>query len=102
PYDLEALDPTVIEEACRSHPFVTRDGRGADSADYLGLDGIAASFAAPLPDPPPDAVELRFADGPLAALRRLVGDEAAGAGVPNDRILDLIVGANEIMSNSVE
>src|ERR671935_738290 len=49
PYDTEALDPAVLEEACRTHPFVLEDGAGRESADYYGLDAIAAPFAEPLP-----------------------------------------------------
>jgi hypothetical protein len=34
PYDTEALDPAVLEEARRTHPFVLEDGATRESADY--------------------------------------------------------------------
>src|SRR5438105_10008499 len=73
PYDTEALDPAVVEEARRTHPFVLEDGASRESADYYGLSAIGAPFAEPLPEPPASALELAFGDGPLEALRGLVG-----------------------------
>jgi hypothetical protein len=43
----------VIEEARRSHPVVSHEDAEDVSLDYCGIDGIAARFAEPLPEPPP-------------------------------------------------
>src|SRR5919197_5276061 len=34
PYDTEALDPAVVEEARRTHPYILEDGVGRPSEDY--------------------------------------------------------------------
>src|ERR687887_858930 len=38
PYDTEALDPAVVEEARRTHPYALEDGGGRPSDDYYGLN----------------------------------------------------------------
>lgn len=102
PYDTEALPPEVIDEARRNHPFVAhREDRG-HSADYRGVDAISEPFALELPEPPPDAAEMRFGEtGTLTKLRRFVGRRASEAGLDSERGHDLVVAANEIASNSV-
>jgi len=101
PYDTDALDTAVLEEARRTHPFVLEDGASRESADYYGLSAIGAPFAEPLPDPPASALELAFGDGPLAALRWLVGRAAADAGLVATRAADLVLAVHELATNTV-
>jgi anti-sigma regulatory factor (Ser/Thr protein kinase) len=101
PYDTEALDPAVLEEARRTHPFVRENGVGRESADYYGLSAIGAPFAEPLPDPPASALELAFGEGPLEALRWLVGRAAADAGLDETRAADLVLAVHELAANTV-
>jgi anti-sigma regulatory factor (Ser/Thr protein kinase) len=101
PYDTEALDPAVLEVARRTHPFVLEDGIGRESADYYGLSAIAAPFAEPLPEPPESALELDFGDGPLQALRWLVGRAADKAGLGTSRAADFVLAVHELATNTV-
>jgi anti-sigma regulatory factor (Ser/Thr protein kinase) len=101
PYDTEALDPAVLEEARRTHPFVLEDGVGHESADYYGLSAIGAPFEEPLPEPPASALELSFGDGPLEALRWLVGRAADEAGLGLSRAADLVLAVHELATNTV-
>jgi len=101
PYDTEALDPAVLEEARRTHPFVLEDGVGRESADYYGLSTIAAPFEEPLPEPPASALELEFGDGPLEALRWLVGRAAAEAKLEASRAADLVLAVHELATNTL-
>jgi anti-sigma regulatory factor (Ser/Thr protein kinase) len=101
PYDTEALDPAVLEEARRTHPFVRENGLGRESADYYGLSAIGAPFAEPLPDPPASALELAFGEGPLEALRWLVGRAAEDAGFDAMRAADLVLAVHELATNTV-
>jgi anti-sigma regulatory factor (Ser/Thr protein kinase) len=101
PYDTEALDPAVLEEARRTHPFVLEEGVGQESADYYGLSAIGAPFAEPLPEPPASAQELEFGAGPLEALRRLVGRAAAAAGLDPSRAADFVLAVHELATNTV-
>jgi len=101
PYDTEALDPAVLEEARRTHPFVLEDGASRESADYYGLGAIGAPFAEPLSEPPASALELAFGDGPLEALRWLVGRAAADAGLVASRAADFVLAVHELATNTV-
>jgi anti-sigma regulatory factor (Ser/Thr protein kinase) len=101
PYDTEALDPAVVEEARRTHPFVLEDGVARPSDDYYGLNRIAAPFDEPLPEPPASAQELPFGDGPLDALRWFVARRGVEAGLGGSRLDDLVLGVHELATNSL-
>src|SRR5919197_1545673 len=101
PYDTEALDPTVLEEARRTHPFVLEDGFHRPSEAYYGPDAIAAPFADPLPEPPGPTTEVAFEPGPLEALRAFVAREAAEAGFGETQAADLVLAVHELATNSL-
>jgi anti-sigma regulatory factor (Ser/Thr protein kinase) len=98
PYDIESLEPAVIDEARRSHPYVVPGAGRGESAEY---EAVAATFDAPLSEPVDVAAELHFEAGPLEALRRVVVDQAARAGLARGRIVDLLVAVDEVVRNSV-
>jgi anti-sigma regulatory factor (Ser/Thr protein kinase) len=100
PYDTDALEPAVIEEARRSHPFLTDGEDRSASSEYSGLEAVSAPFAAALPAPPAETVELHI-DDHLEAVRRFVADHAERAGLSRERIVDLVLALNEIATNSV-
>lgn len=99
PYDTAALPEDVIAEARRSHPVV-HEGAENSSADYCGIDNVAARFAEPLPEPPPDAVEMMVDVERLREARRLVRTRAQGAGL-GERSEDFVLAVNEVLSNSL-
>jgi anti-sigma regulatory factor (Ser/Thr protein kinase) len=101
PYDTSALGGQVLEEARRSHPFVSQRGVAMASGDYRGLDGAAGPFAAPLPDPPGRPPELRFGPGSLGRLRALVARYGAVAGLGEARTADLVLAVDEVATNSL-
>jgi anti-sigma regulatory factor (Ser/Thr protein kinase) len=101
PYDTEALDPVVLEEARRTHPFVVEDGVHEPSDAYYGLEAIAAPFVDPLPELPGPTTELAFASGPLEGLRSFVAREAAEAGFDEARAADLVLAVHELATNSL-
>src|SRR2546421_7214378 len=100
PYDTETLPPAVIEEACRNHP-VLDDGARRVSPAYREAAVIPA-FDEPLPDPPVRPREFPFVAGDtLEPLRRFVGHQADGFGLPPSRRNDLVFSANEVATNSL-
>jgi anti-sigma regulatory factor (Ser/Thr protein kinase) len=100
PYDTETLPQPVLDEARRSHPYVVEDGRARRSESYRGLDEIAKPCDLPLPSPPADASELRFAARSLRVLRDSVAAAARRAGL-DARADDLVLAVSEIAANSV-
>lgn len=101
PYDRTTLDPAVLAEAERTHPHVVDGAERRESACFEGDEAAGQPFAAPLPDPPPDALELRVDGGSLGELRRRVVAAAAAAGLDEHRRRDLVLAVNEIATNSV-
>jgi anti-sigma regulatory factor (Ser/Thr protein kinase) len=101
PYDTSALGGPVLEEARRSHPFLSEGGVAIRSADYRGLDQAAAPFAVPLPDPPGRPPEVGFGPGSLARLRALVARHGAAAGLDPARTADLVLAVDEVATNSL-
>jgi anti-sigma regulatory factor (Ser/Thr protein kinase) len=102
PYDTSALDPAVVDEARRNHPFVSEGGIPHESPDYRGLGALGGVFAEPLPVPPVTPVEVMFEAGlPLTGVRRTVTDYAARAGLAADRTDDLVLAVNELATNSL-
>jgi anti-sigma regulatory factor (Ser/Thr protein kinase) len=101
PYDTDALDGAVIEEAVRSHPIVIENGVRRSSVSYRGLAAISSAFADPLPAPPASVQQLRFDAESLGGLRRLIMARAAEAGLDTSRANDLVLAVNEVATNSV-
>jgi anti-sigma regulatory factor (Ser/Thr protein kinase) len=96
PYDTVQLDADVIAEAEASHPFVA----GAASGAYRG-DHAVPQFAAPLPEPPADALEHEISADSLSAVRRFLAAEGERAGLSPSRVHDLVLSVHEVASNSI-
>jgi anti-sigma regulatory factor (Ser/Thr protein kinase) len=101
PYDTEAMDPAVIDEARRSHPYVTDGTSFHRSNDYRGLDACGAQFDVPLPEPGSGTHDLGFDAFNLVELRALAGRFASEAGLPQSRAANFVLAANEVATNSI-
>jgi anti-sigma regulatory factor (Ser/Thr protein kinase) len=102
PYDTDALDPAVVEEALRSHPLVTEGPTQRESGAFRGVGASAAPFDAPLSPAPSGCHEFSFGPGNLSTVRELVSASASGAGLAPARAFDLVQAAHEIAANSVQ
>jgi anti-sigma regulatory factor (Ser/Thr protein kinase) len=80
--------------------IVSRDGAEDVSHTYCGIDRVAARFAEPLSDPPPDAAELTVTVDALRDARGLVRARAQDAGL-GERSDDFVLAVNEVLSNSL-
>ncbi|HWF57970.1 MAG TPA: sensor histidine kinase [Candidatus Dormibacteraeota bacterium] len=100
PYDTSTLDPAVIAEAERSHPFVSHGGQSRGSSSYRGT-GSGATLDAPLDEPAGQVRELSFTWQSLAELRITVSAAAARAGLLSTRVADMVMAANEVATNSL-
>jgi anti-sigma regulatory factor (Ser/Thr protein kinase) len=101
PYDTEALDAAVIEEAHHSHPHLVEGGAYRESDCYAGLAAVVAPFDAPLPEPEGQPAHLRFEEGPLNALRQFVERQALAAGLASRRVDELVLAVHEVAVNSL-
>ena len=96
PYDTTSLDPAVLADARRTHPFVDDD----PSELHRHLDSETA-FAEPLPEPAPGTPvdELAFDHSTLRLVREAVRAAAERAGL-HERVADIVLAANELATNS--
>jgi anti-sigma regulatory factor (Ser/Thr protein kinase) len=101
PYDAERLDPSVLETACLTHPYVADDGNSRTSLSYRDPLTDPDPFNAPLPPQPDDAEELEFTGDDLARMRQLIERRATDAGVEEQGVGDLMVAVNEVATNSL-
>jgi anti-sigma regulatory factor (Ser/Thr protein kinase) len=101
PYDCAGLPGEVLDDACRTHPVLVEGGEHHPSPAYSGF-GVAAAIAAQaLPDPPAGAQAYSFKREDLPRLRRYVERHAGQAGLPGERVRDLVVAVNEVTTNTV-
>jgi anti-sigma regulatory factor (Ser/Thr protein kinase) len=100
PYDLASLDGSVIEEARRTHPFVTDGNVSTASPLFAGAGEWASSFDAPLSPAPRGAATVTFGRAPLGSLRKVVSHLAEAAGLPAGKVDDLVLAVNELATNS--
>jgi anti-sigma regulatory factor (Ser/Thr protein kinase) len=101
PYDTQALDPAVLEEAHRSHPSIVEADIERESGFYRDLDEVAAPFDWPLPEPSHVVAELDVQPANLALVRRAVITYATAAGMGRAKIDDLVVAVNEVATNAL-
>ena len=101
PYNLDALDASVVDEAFHSHPALVEANDYRGSTSYGGAHHAAAIFADPLPEPVRTATELPFDGEGLPALRRIVTRHALDAGLGDDQAMDVALAVTELATNSV-
>jgi anti-sigma regulatory factor (Ser/Thr protein kinase) len=107
PYDLDSLDPVVIEEAERNHPSILdRDWR-RQNPSYLGTRSFVEPFDAPLSPPPATVDEVIFGTGMTGGpspsdVRRFVRNAASARGLRSQRLDDIVLAASEATANSVQ
>ena len=100
-YDGRRLPPGTISEMWRSHPDVTALGINLSSAGYLGEPGSIPDSHWPLEPPPSsgETIEMDFYRvNPVRAGARAV---AARAGLPVERVEDLVLAVTELAWHSI-
>lgn len=98
-YDTSRLDPSIAESARRTHPVV-RNGVDAPSAAFEPPSELLRRRNADVTPPPAWAAIMPRPDD-LAVARYFIESEAALAGVPVGPAMDLLIAANEVLTNAV-
>jgi anti-sigma regulatory factor (Ser/Thr protein kinase) len=100
-YDTQALDPSVLEQAERNHPFVLEGRSRRHSAAYRDPDAVEIPFDHPLPEPRSRPAAMNFEAVPLTDVRAFVSRFAAAHGLGKSKTHDLVLAANEVVTNSL-
>jgi anti-sigma regulatory factor (Ser/Thr protein kinase) len=101
PYDADALDATMIDEVCQSHPTLLADGDRWLSTRYLGPDAATSVLDGALSEPATAPESLTFDRTNLVAVRDTVAGHADALGIDGRRASELALAAHEIASNSL-
>jgi anti-sigma regulatory factor (Ser/Thr protein kinase) len=101
PYDVSRLRPAVVTGAWRTHPVVLDGGVVRRSTSYADPLTTAHDLDLPLPPVPAYAEKRAFGDGPdLSRMRSFVRHAAAPMLNP-ERVDDLVMATNELVTNTV-
>jgi anti-sigma regulatory factor (Ser/Thr protein kinase) len=102
PYDTDNLDEAVIDEARRSHEYITERASGNKRSEmFRGLEASGAPFDAPFPEPGTSIRHLTFSSEDLVSVRQLVSRHARAARLAPGRADELVTAVNEVATNSV-
>jgi anti-sigma regulatory factor (Ser/Thr protein kinase) len=99
PYDARLLSEEVVEAAWRTHPEVVADGR--DAGQHFDNPEDVVRALAREHGPPLELRSVQQGDDPVVFRERLAAEMAA-AKVPKARALNMLVAANEIVTNARE
>ncbi len=102
-YDLRRVPPAVLEYNAVNHPLLLgAEGEAASTSFVPPHELVLGGDRAPLPEPGPGAVTIRFTGRELRRLRRSVDDYATAAGMDRNLITSLVISVSEIAANSIE
>lgn len=99
-YDAARLDRAILETARRTHPWIVGGSTEGSSGEFVEPEDFLTRWSFELPPPPPSAVR-RSGSEDLAGFRRFLEEQALLAGVGAERAFDLLVAANEALTNAV-
>jgi anti-sigma regulatory factor (Ser/Thr protein kinase) len=100
PYDAAHLDDDVLAGSYCTHPTMVVDGATCASHEYGDPLEVYAAGRHPLPDPPADADALAVTHD-LGRMRRFIRDHARDAELDPERLADLLIAANEAVTNTL-
>jgi anti-sigma regulatory factor (Ser/Thr protein kinase) len=105
PYDIAALEPSVVDDVWASHPRVSRpspqsDNGAAGDAAHDVVDS-ASLLAEALPEPPAGATVIGSDLDDLHGLRCHVQRVAAASGLAAGETDDLVLAVDEVATNSL-
>jgi hypothetical protein len=101
PYDLRALDPSVIKEAHRSHPAVMDGDRYHGNSQYGGRAHVEAMFSSDLPELEGKPAEYSFTPESVDRVFNILTLEAYGAGLWSDKVTEVAATTRRLASCSL-
>jgi anti-sigma regulatory factor (Ser/Thr protein kinase) len=102
PYDVDALGPSVVDEAVRTHPFIREAGEDSMvSCDYRAEEMSTNHSSTPLPEPTRCLESVRFTVRQLALVRSTAQSRGSQFGLAEATLEDLVLAVHEIAANSV-
>jgi len=101
PYDVSSLDPDVIDEMYRTHPWVRTSTGVEESTAFRDVAEAPRPIGPPLPEPSHVADAFVVHVHRLDATRRRVARLARIFGLAKRRVDDLVLAVSEVATNSL-
>jgi anti-sigma regulatory factor (Ser/Thr protein kinase) len=102
PYDEGSLPEEIIHTAESTHPSILRSGGSSDSSSYAPPEVFCGELNAEAPvRAGQPAMQMPFDRGDLPAVRELVEQEAAAAGLRGVRLADVTLAVDEVATNAI-
>jgi anti-sigma regulatory factor (Ser/Thr protein kinase) len=98
-FNLAELPERALADAERTHPTLLVDSGRVASSRYTDPAAVVADIYQQQSRPPTDAEVFNFTV--VAKARQVVFDWATAAGLPADRVTDLLIAVSEIGGNSI-
>jgi anti-sigma regulatory factor (Ser/Thr protein kinase) len=99
PYNAAELPAQAVDDAERTHPAVRDIDGQRVSSNYTDPRTVVAMLAEQRPPPPPDASVFEF--DVVAHARTFATQCATRAGLPDERLTDLVIAISELGGNSI-
>ena len=102
PYDAQALPPSILADAYRTHPELVNGSKSEPNPEFVDPRAFIRELdeGQELGEPETAAAQLSF-HGDLAELRRFVVEQASRVGMGRKKLAELEWAANEIATNVV-
>lgn len=100
PYDTRALDPAVVSDARKTHPYLALGTQREPSEDYSFATALS-HFESSLSPPPEVHLHVDFGPDDVRSVRSLVAQQAMITGMTTARAGDFVVAVNEVITNSI-
>jgi anti-sigma regulatory factor (Ser/Thr protein kinase) len=100
-YDARVLPDAYVDDVYRTHRWVRRGGGWTTSTRYVEPERFAADLDRDALEPPRGSVD-EAPLGTLGATRAAAARGAAAAGVPPERVEDLVFAVNEMARNVID
>ncbi|WP_460497580.1 anti-sigma factor RsbA family regulatory protein [Glycomyces tarimensis] len=100
PYDEDGLDPHMIADASKTHPFLV-DRTGTRRSEQYDPDRVIAGYNEPLPRPPRTAIERDVEAATLDNARWFLTSYGRTVGLSASQLVDLEIAVTELITNSI-
>ena len=100
-YDVRRVRPEIVADAKRTHPLLACRSCTYLNEEYVDPEILLRRMEDPLEPPPPTAEAFTVSPGRLSGLRSTVAERGHMAGLPLDRVEDLVLAVNELATNVV-
>lgn len=101
PYNASGLEGEMAGYLARTHPEIVEGGGWHASEEFAEPSTVIDPKAWPLPPAPWGSASVELSRDALRQVRQFVRQQATTAGLDHDRVVELVLAVNEVVTNSL-